>query len=145
MARLAQKLSVADHPKSPLRPSAAPRLDLWDFLAHREGFKKTCFLGIAPKRQKSEDKSNLGGPCRHFGQKNIRRTRRVLGVLNSLRTTREPIRNQPTPSLNPSPAGPEITIWADRVRLISGFLAVPFGTLFSHRFVDVFFLVFSKC
>ena len=26
---------------------------------------------IAPKRQKSEDKSNLGGPCHHFGSKNI--------------------------------------------------------------------------
>ena len=33
------------------------------------GRLKKCFFGIAPKRPKSEDKSNLGGSCRHFGLK----------------------------------------------------------------------------
>ena len=51
------------------------------------------------------------------------------------------ILNQPTLSLNPFPAGPEITIRADPVRLILGFLEVPFGTLSSHRFRDAFFQI----
>ena len=29
--------------------------------------KKTWFIGIAPKHQKSDDMSNLRGSCRHFG------------------------------------------------------------------------------
>ena len=51
---------------------------------------------------------------------------------------------QPTPSLNPSPAGPEIRPRADRVRHSNSIRAFPFGTLFSHRFWDVFFPVFFK-
>ena len=35
----------------------------------REGIQKLWFFGIAPKHHKSEDKSKLGGPCRHFVQK----------------------------------------------------------------------------
>ena len=33
--------------------------------------KKARFFGIAPKRQKSEDKPKLGSPYRHFGWKSM--------------------------------------------------------------------------
>ena len=56
----------------------------------------------------------------------------------------EPNLNQPTPSLNPSPAGPEIRPRAHRRRLLDLASADPFGTLFSHRFQDPFFPVFFK-
>ena len=39
------------------------------------------FFGIATKRQKPEDESNLVGPCRHFGSKNM-----TLGLLASIST-----------------------------------------------------------
>ena len=109
----------ARYSKSLWRPLGTPRPDFLDFFTHREGFKKPWFFGIAPKRHKSKDKSSMGRHCRHFRPKNIRRTRRVLGVLNYMGITREQRSNQPTPSLNPSPAGPEITIRADPVRLIT--------------------------
>ena len=81
----------------------------------------------------------------------IRRTRRVLGVLNYMGT----IENQTEPnalSQNPSPAGPEITTRADPVRLINGFLAVrsaPFfridlGCLFACIFLNIEDLLFCK-
>ena len=47
----------------------APRLDFFDFLVHREGVQKWWFFGIAPKRPKSDDKSNLGGSCRQLDPK----------------------------------------------------------------------------
>ena len=33
--------------------------------------KNDVFVGMAPKLQKSEDKSNVGGPCHHFGSKSM--------------------------------------------------------------------------
>ena len=47
------------------------RLDFFDLGVRPEGFQKTWFFGIAPKRQKSKNKSNLGGPCRHVETKNM--------------------------------------------------------------------------
>ena len=64
----AQKLGVVEYSMALFRPFGAPRLD---FLVHREGVQKSSFFGIAPKHSKSEDKSNLGRPCRHFGSKNM--------------------------------------------------------------------------
>ena len=55
-------------PRNLASSNSAPRLD---FLVEREGVQKWWFFGIAPKRQKSEDKSNMAGPCRHFGSKNM--------------------------------------------------------------------------
>ena len=63
-----QKLGAVDGSDALFRPFGAPRLDFW---AHREGVQKSCFWGIAPKHQKSEDKSNQGGPGRHFGHKTM--------------------------------------------------------------------------
>ena len=49
----------------------SPRLDFFDFFVHREGVQKLWFFGIAPKRQKPDDKSKLGSPCHHFEPKNM--------------------------------------------------------------------------
>ena len=72
----------------------------------------------------------------------VRRTRRVRGGLIYMGTTREPRSNQPTPSLNPSPAGPEIMCRADGVRYICRtvrhpFFALVFGCPFSGIFQNV--------
>ena len=55
----AQKLGAVDGSEARFRPFGAPRLDLFDLLAHREGVQKPCFGRISPKLQKSKDKSNL--------------------------------------------------------------------------------------
>ena len=74
----------------------------------------------------------------------INRIRQVLGVLNYMGTARRPRRNQPTPSLNPSPAGSAIRPRAARRRLVLSFVALPFGILFSHGFRHAFLLLFKK-
>ena len=87
---------------------------------------------------KVTDKSSLGGLCRHFGPKNIRRSRRVQDVLNYQHTIWNQIwTNRPLPKS--LPRRPEIRTQADQVRIFFWLLAVPFGTLLSHRFQDAFF------
>ena len=66
-APAARKLGVVEKSMALFRLFGAPRLDL---LVHREVVQKSSFFGITPKRPKSDDKSSLGGPCRHFGSQN---------------------------------------------------------------------------
>ena len=70
-ALLAKNTPLGDHPRLQNRPYGAPRLNFFEFLVHRQGVQKWWFFGIAAKRQKSDDKSNLGRPCRHCGPQNM--------------------------------------------------------------------------
>ena len=59
----------ARHPKSLLRPLGTPRPDFLDFFAHREGFKKPWFFGIAPKPQRWQTQSTPARPVSAKGSK----------------------------------------------------------------------------
>ena len=68
----AWKLGASEYSMALFRRVGAPRLDcFFYFLVHREGVQKSSFFVITPKRPKSDDKSNLGGPCLHLGSKNM--------------------------------------------------------------------------
>ena len=80
-----------------------------------------------------------------FWTKHIRRTRRVLGVLNYMGTTREPYTEPNGPLLKSLPRWLEIRPWADRDRHLkfvfggSGghFFHIDFGTPFLKYFQNV--------
>jgi hypothetical protein len=54
-------LAESHYPLKLVPTFSAPFLDLFDLLTDSGDLPKTCFFDIAPKRQYSEDKSQLGG------------------------------------------------------------------------------------
>jgi hypothetical protein len=63
-------------------PHGGPKIILDDFLDHQGAFEKSYFFGIAPNVTNQRISRAWEAHVTILDQKNIRRTRRVLGVLN---------------------------------------------------------------